>query len=99
MSKTKHAPTFAFRGVPRVIDLGGVRDVPGHATRLLDFAVLGIVTAGQVGIAVGEEQLTVSAGHYYLLPERIPHAGLDSARFDVVFFHFFPAGAPGGVTV
>jgi AraC-like DNA-binding protein len=79
-----------------VIDLGAVRNVPGHATRLLDFAVLGVVTAGQVGIAVGDEPMTVSAGHYYLLPERVPHAGLDSARFDAVFFHFFPAGSPAG---
>jgi AraC-like DNA-binding protein len=98
MSKTKQAPAFAFRAVPRVIDLGAVRDVPGHATRLLDFAVLGIVTAGQAGIAVGDEQMTVSAGHYYLLPERVPHTGLDSTHFDAVFFHFVPAREDSGVT-
>jgi AraC-like DNA-binding protein len=85
---------FAFRGVPRVIDLGYVRDVPGHATRLLDFSVLGLVTAGEVGIEVGSERLAVSAGSYYLLPGLIPHHGLGASRFDVVFFHFLSAARP-----
>jgi len=98
MSKAKHPSAFTFRSVPRVIDLGSVREVPGHATRLLDFSVLGIVTAGQVGIRAGDERMTVSAGHYYLLPELVPHEGLDTSRFDAVFFHFFlPRPEPGEV--
>jgi AraC-like DNA-binding protein len=97
MSKPKSpAPTFVLRGIPRVIDLGLVREVSGHATRLLDFSVLGIVMAGQVGIEVGSENLTVAAGHYYLLPALIPHQGLGTSRFDAIFFHFLPAAAPGG---
>jgi AraC-like DNA-binding protein len=102
MSKSDYPSSrFVFRGVPRVIDLGFVREISGHATRLLDFSVLGIVVAGRVGVRVGSTELTVDAGHYYLLPERIPHSGLDDARFDVAFFHFLAeprkeaeAGAP-----
>jgi AraC-like DNA-binding protein len=98
MSKSKpRGSSFVFRGLPRVIDLGYVRDVPGHATRLLDFSVLGIVMAGQVGIEVGTENLTVAAGSYYLLPGLVPHQGRGSSRFDAIFFHFFPAGTSGAV--
>jgi AraC-like DNA-binding protein len=94
MSKSKaQGPGFRFRGLPRVIDLGSVRDVSGHATRLLDFSVLGIVMAGQVGIDVGSETLTVGAGSYYLLPGLVPHQGHGTSRFDAVFFHFLPAEA------
>lgn len=87
--------TFTFRGIPRVIDLGFVREISGHATRLLDFSVLGIVTAGQVGIEVGSETLTVGAGHYYLLPALLQHQGLGTSRFDAVFLHFLPGQAVG----
>jgi AraC-like DNA-binding protein len=92
MSKAKQPATFSFRGVPRVIDLGSVRDVVGHTTRLLDFSVFGIVTAGELHVEVGEERLSASAGHYYLLPHLVPHRGFDTAMFDAVFFHFNPTG-------
>jgi AraC-like DNA-binding protein len=94
MSKTDPDDTaFVFRCIPRVIDLGFVREISGHATRLLDFAVLGIVISGRVGIQVGSATLRVDAGHYYLLPALIPHHGLDTARFDAAFFHFLPTPA------
>jgi len=92
MSKTKQATTFTFRGVPRVIDLGTVRDVVGHTTRLLDFAVLGIVTSGELHVEVGDERLSAGVGHYYLLPQLVPHGGFDTSTFDAVFFHFLPGG-------
>jgi AraC-like DNA-binding protein len=95
MSKAKQPATFSFRGVPRVIDLGSVRDVVGHTARLLDFSVLGIVTAGELHVEVGEERLFASAGHYYLLPHLVPHRGFDTATFDAVFFHFNPTGDAG----
>ncbi len=76
-----------------MIDLGFVREISGHATRLLDFSVLGIVITGRVGIQVGSASLTVDAGHYYLLPGLVPHRGLDTARFDAAFFHFLPPAA------
>jgi AraC-like DNA-binding protein len=81
-----------FRGVPLVIDLGTVRNVVGHTTRLLDFAVLGIVTAGELHVEVGEERLSAGVGHYYLLPHLVPHGGFDTATFDALFYHFVPAG-------
>jgi AraC-like DNA-binding protein len=84
---------FVFQGVPRVIDLGFVREISGHATRLLDFSVLGVVMAGRVSLQVGTAALAVEAGQYYVLPGRIPHRGLDTARFDAAFFHFLPAQA------
>lgn len=99
MSKPKPGgSTFAFRGLPRVIDLGFVREVSGHATRLLDFSVLGIVIAGQVRIEVGSEDLSVGAGHYYLLPGLVPHQGLGTSRFDAVFFHFLHGEASSAST-
>lgn len=99
MSKTNPADSaFVFRCVPRVIDLGFVREISGHATRLLDFAVLGIVISGRVGIQAGSATLSVDAGHYYLLPALIPHHGLDTARFDAAFFHFLPTPADGAGT-
>jgi AraC-like DNA-binding protein len=76
-----------------VTDLGFVREISGHATRLLDFAVLGIVISGRVGIQVGSAALWVDAGHYYLLPALTPHHGLDTARFDAAFFHFLATPA------
>jgi AraC-like DNA-binding protein len=92
MSKTKQPTAYVFRAVPRVIDLGSVRDVVGHTTRLLDFAVLGIVTAGELHAEVGGERLTASVGQYYLLPQLVPHGGFDASTFDAVFFHFVLAG-------
>ncbi|HEX3752630.1 MAG TPA: AraC family transcriptional regulator [Streptosporangiaceae bacterium] len=92
MSKTKQPSSYVFRSVPRVIDLGSVRDVVGHTTRLLDFAVLGIVTAGELHVEVGEERLSAGVGHYYLLPQLVPHGGFDTATFDAVFYHFVLAG-------
>jgi AraC-like DNA-binding protein len=94
MSKTKQASSFVFRSVPRVIDLGTVRDVVGHTTRLLDFAVLGIVTAGELHVEVGDERLSASVGHYYLLPQLVPHRGFDTSGFDAVFYHFLPGRDP-----
>ena len=91
MAKSKlQGSVFVFHGLPRVIDLGSVRDVSGHATRLLDFSVLGIVTAGQVSIDVGSETLTVGEGNYYLLPGLVQHHGHGTSRFGAVFFHFLP---------
>lgn len=100
MSKTNPGDSaFVFRRIPRVIDLGFVREISGHATRLLDFAVLGIVISGRVGIQVGPATLAaVDAGHYYLLPALVPHHGLDTARFDAAFFHFLPTPADGART-
>jgi AraC-like DNA-binding protein len=89
--------TVVLHGVPRVIDLGSVRDTPGHAERLLDFWVFGIMLAGRIGIEIGAEQLVVSSGDYYLLPAGVPHRGLDTARFDCLFFHFLP-GAQSSAT-
>jgi AraC-like DNA-binding protein len=91
MSKSElRAPAFEFVGLPRVIDLGYVKNVQGHATRLLDFSVLGIVTSGLVRIETSSTTMTVEAGRYYLLPALVPHQGVGTARFDVVFFHFLP---------
>ena len=60
MSKPdQHGPSYVFRGVPRVIDLGFVREISGHATRLLDFSVLGIVMAGRVSLQVGDRKSVV----------------------------------------
>jgi AraC-like DNA-binding protein len=96
MSKPKpHGSAFSFSGLPRVIDLGSVREVSGHATRLLDFSVLGIVMAGQVGLDVGSETLVVGTGNYYLLPGLVPHQGRGTFRFDAVFFHFLPSQTAG----
>jgi len=96
MSKTDLDDSgFVFQCVPRVIDLGFVRDISGHAMRLLDFAVLGIVITGRVSIQVGPTTLAVDAGHYYLLPPLIPHHGLDTVRFDAAFFHFLPTPVNG----
>jgi AraC-like DNA-binding protein len=92
MSKTKQDASYVFHSVPRVIDLGTVRDVVGHTTRLLDFAVLGIVTAGELHAEVGGQRLSASVGHYYLLPQLVPHNGFDRSTFDAVFFHFVPGG-------
>jgi AraC-like DNA-binding protein len=93
MSKTKQPTTYVFRGVPRVIDLGSVRNVIGHTTRLLDFAVLGIVTAGELHVEVGGERLSAGVGDYYLLPQLVPHGGFDTADF----FHFVLAGGIQGL--
>jgi AraC-like DNA-binding protein len=96
MSKTDpDESSFVFSHVPRVIDLGFVRGISGHAMRLLDFAVLGIVISGRVSIQVGSATLPADAGHYYLLPPLIPHHGLGTDRFDVAFFHFLPTPADG----
>src|ERR1700753_2260839 len=96
MSKTKQPSTYVLRAVPRVIDLGSVRHVVGHTLRLLDFAVLGIVTAGELHVEVGNERLSAGVGDYYLLPELVPHGGFDAATFDAEFFHFVLAGGHPG---
>jgi AraC-like DNA-binding protein len=64
--------------------------VLGHPRRLLDFWVLGIVTAGHIGLEVGDARVNVGPGDYYLLPRRVVHGGLDNAPFDAAFFHFLP---------
>jgi AraC-like DNA-binding protein len=96
MSKTKQPTTYVFRDVPRVIDLGSVQNVVGHTMRLLDFAVLGIVTAGELHVEIGGERLSAGVGDYYLLPQLVTHGGFDSATFDADFFHFVLAGGVQG---
>lgn len=89
MSKIDHGHrTVTVTGIPRVIDLGIVTDIHGHARRLLDFCVFGIVFSGQTSIEIGGERCALRAGDYYLLPARLPHRGLDRDRFDAIFFHF-----------
>ena len=96
MSETKLVSrTVTLHGVPRVIDIGVVTGTTGHAERLLDFWVLGIILAGEIGIEVGDEQVRVSPGEYYLLPSGVRHRGLDTNPFDCVFFHFLPGTASG----
>ncbi len=82
----RHTVTIA--GLPHVIDIGLVQNARGHAQRLLDFWVLGIAVAGRFRLEIGDEQVAVGAGDYYLLPPRLPHRGLDSTPFDTLFFHF-----------
>ena len=82
--------TVAVAGIPRVLDIGLVRNVLGHPRRLLDFWVLGIVTAGHIGLEVGDVRVNVGPGDYYLLPRRLVHGGLDNEPFDAAFFHFLP---------
>jgi AraC-like DNA-binding protein len=82
--------TVVVGGFPRVIDIGLVRNVLGHPRRLLDFWVLGIVTAGHIGLEVGDVRVKIGLGDYYLLPRRVAHGGLDNDPFDAVFFHFLP---------
>ena len=79
---------MTIAGIPRVIDLGIVKGVHGHARRLLDFWVFGIVFSGQTSIEIGSERCVLHTGDYYLLPARLPHRGLDRDRFDAIFFHF-----------
>jgi AraC-like DNA-binding protein len=95
---------FAFRdrvviqGLPHVLDLGLVRDVPGHARRLLDFWVFGMILNGTIGLQIGSSPVRLAKGDYYILPEGVQHFGLDESPFDAAFFHFvLPGGTqPGG---
>ena len=77
-----------IHGVPHVLDLGLVRDVPGHTRRLLDFWVFGMIVNGAIGLQVGHARLRLAVGDYYVLPEGIQHGGLDHALFDAAFLHF-----------
>jgi len=91
MSEANPLPrTVVLHGMPRVIDIGMVRGTAGHAERLLDFWVFGIILAGEIGIEVGDERVRVSAGEYYFLPAGVRHRGLDTNPFDCVFCHFSP---------
>jgi AraC-like DNA-binding protein len=90
---------FAFRdrvviqGLPHVLDLGLVRDVPGHARRLLDFWVFGMILNGTIGLQIGSSSVRLQKGDYYILPEGVHHFGLDESLFDAAFFHFvLPSG-------
>lgn len=87
-------------GLPHVLDLGFVRDVPGHARRQLDFWVFGMIFKGAIGLQVGTLRLRLKAGDYYVLPKGVPHYGLDQELFDAAFFHFLPPadGAPARMT-
>ena len=90
---------FAFRdrvviqGLPHVLDLGLVRDVPGHARRLLDFWVFGMILNGTIRLQVRSLPIRLQKGDYYILPEGVQHFGLDESLFDAAFFHFV---LPGG---
>lgn len=75
-------------GLPHVLDLGLVREVPGHTRRLLDFWVFGMIVNGAIGLQVGQSRIRLETGDYYVLPEGVQHAGLDQALFDAAFFHF-----------
>lgn len=75
-------------GLPHVLDLGLVRDVPGHTRRLLDFWVFGMIVNGAIGLQVGPARIRLETGDYYVLPEGVQHGGLDQALFDAAFFHF-----------
>jgi AraC-like DNA-binding protein len=99
MMENGHA-VARVRGLPDVFDLGYVRDVPGHADRLLDFWVLAVVSRGGMTLQVGGAHCSVSTSDYYLLPAGVRHFGLDTSSFDAVFFHFaLPSDADGDAFV
>ena len=75
-------------GTPHVVDLGLVRDVPGHAHRVLEFWVFGIVLAGSMPLDIGGSRFPAAPGDYYVIPEGVRHFGLDETAFDAAFFHF-----------
>jgi AraC-like DNA-binding protein len=83
-------------GMPHVVDLGLVRDVPGHAQRLLDFWVFGIVIGGSMPLDIDGARFRGQVGDYYIIPKGLRHFGLDQTPFDAAFFHFvLPSdGAP-----
>jgi AraC-like DNA-binding protein/mannose-6-phosphate isomerase-like protein (cupin superfamily) len=81
-------PRVSLAGTPHVVDLGLVRDVPGHAHRLLEFWVFGIVLDGSMPMDIGGFRFTASPGDYYVIPEGVRHYGLDEGPFDAAFFHF-----------
>jgi AraC-like DNA-binding protein len=91
---------FAFRdrvvirGLPHVVDLGLVRDVPGHARRRLDFWVFGMILNGSIGLQIGSFPVRLQKGDYYILPDGVQHSGLDESPFDAAFFHFVLPGGP-----
>jgi AraC-like DNA-binding protein len=82
----------AVPGLPHVLDMGLVRDVPGHARRQLDFWVFGMIVKGAVGLQVGTTRFRLRVGDYYVIPAGIHHFGLDQSVFDAAFFHFLLPG-------
>lgn len=80
-------------GTPHVVDLGLVRDVPGHAHRLLDFWVFGMVVGGSMPLEIEGIRFRCDVGDYYVIPKGTRHFGLDQTPFDAAFFHFvLPSG-------
>lgn len=79
-------------GLPHVLDMGLVRDVPGHARRQLEFWVFGMILKGAIGLQVGASRFQLQAGDYYVIPAAVHHFGLDQEAFDAAFFHFLLPG-------
>jgi AraC-like DNA-binding protein len=89
---TGDRPRVQVPGLPHVLDMGLVRDVPGHARRRLDFWVFGMILKGAIGLQVGAARIGLRAGDYYVIPAGFHHFGLDQEAFDAAFFHFLPPG-------
>jgi len=83
---------IAVPGLPHVLDMGLVRDVPGHARRQLEFWVFGMILKGAVGLQVGASRFKLKVGDYYIIPAGLHHSGLDQEAFDAAFFHFLLPG-------
>ncbi|MCT1905243.1 AraC family transcriptional regulator [Oceanobacillus sojae] len=63
-----------------------------HPNRNSTFWVLGIVYSGERTIEVENQQFTLKAGDYFLLPPNVLHGGVKVDTHDVFFVHFFACG-------
>ncbi len=79
---------------PHVEHLGAAQDVRIHSDRVMSVWVLGILTRGQMHVAIGPDQGTIGPGAYYLMPPEVRHWGTREGVHDVVWFTFSAAGEP-----
>lgn len=79
---------------PRLYAIGRSLHHRSHRDRVLDRWVLGFILGGRLALRVGDAEVLVQPGDWYLLPPRIRHQGTASDRHDVAWVEFHAPGGP-----
>ena len=79
-------------GPPTCAQMGLVTGQRLHPDRILRGWVLGLVTRGLMHLRIGDHEVRVGPGQYYLLPPALRHRGTHEQAYEVWFFEFQAAG-------
>src|SRR3989339_498985 len=80
---------YKFSGKAKDVFFGHlIKEHGRHPDRILDYWVFGYIYSGDMKLRTGDEESSLKAGSFYILPPGVRHFGLDDKFNDVYWVHF-----------